>query len=94
MPWTRRDQENFDRLRQKRRAAGGTASEGNRRDRRDRRRDDEGEDGIYVISGRHADNFLSRLFGNDEDDDEGEDEDDADEDPPAPPGNRFFRGRG
>ena len=98
MPWTERDQANYDRLRQKRRAAGGTAGDsGRRQSRRNRREDEAGDDGLYVLSGRHADSFLDRLFGNDSsnvDDDNIDDEEEDDEeedDPPAPSGNRFFR---
>jgi hypothetical protein len=102
MALTRRERAELERLQ---------AKDGNRATRRARERrprDDEEDDdsGVYVLRGRHADGFLHRMFGTDDDgsdsgDDQGEDEDDEDEDEDdelvedekPPPGNRFFRSK-
>lgn len=103
MALNRREQAEYDRLREKARA--GRARTTGRT--RGRRRDEEDDDGdhIMVFSGRRADTFIDRMFGggssdepdDDDDDDEDEDEDeepdDEPDDPPAPSGPRFFRGR-
>jgi len=99
MALTRREQAEYDRLRAKR----GTAKPA-RRTREDDG-DDDPDEGVYVLAGRHADGFLDRLFGpassnghaaddddeEDDDDDEDDEEDQADDAPP--PGNKFFRSR-
>lgn len=108
MALSRREQAEYDRLRQKARAKTARDRGGSRRRVRE---DDDDDDGLFVLTGRHADNFVNKLFGrgrdveddDDEDDDEDEDEgeeddedddDDVDEDPQPPAGNRFFRRRG
>lgn len=103
MALTRREQAEYDRLREKRRAQSARDSGGRSRSRR-RRDEEEDDDGdhIMVFSGRQAGTFLDRMFGpsssddDDEDDDEDEDpdDDDPDDDDPEPPaGHGFFRGR-
>lgn len=99
MAWTRRDQADYDRLREKRRA-GPARDTGQPRSRRTEPDGDDG-DHIMVFSGRRADTFIDRMFGSgatddDEDDGDDDDEDDGEEEPqddPEPPaGNRFFKG--
>lgn len=66
--------------------------------------DDDQDEGIYVLAGKHADSFLDRMFGSasntdpddddDDDDDEPDDDDDVDDPPSRAGGSRFFGGRG
>lgn len=65
--------------------------------------DGPGTEGVFVLAGRHGDEFLNRMFGpggarlveDDPDDEDDDDEDQDDEDPPpARQSNRFFGSRG
>jgi hypothetical protein len=84
MALTRREQAQYDALRAKR----GTP----RKAARPPTADQDDDEGVYVLAGRHADSFLDRLFGpsssnghaaadtDDDQDDDDQDDDDQDDD--------------
>ncbi len=80
MPLSPREQALYDRLRAKKGGSGSKTPSAPAR--RAKRRDADEEEGIFVLSGRHADGFLEKMFGPSKpaepDDDEDLDDDEED----------------